>query len=135
MDFEALDDQRSNPSTNYTFNDISATWMSRRQALGLGFTSLVTALLPRQIQAQEASLTYGFTPVSLNSDDAIQLPAGYRWQKVASWGDPLTPGAKPFNFAQQSALDQARQFGFNNDFVGYCPLPAGKTTVTTACFV
>jgi len=38
-------------------------------------------------------------------------------------GDPVLPDAPAFDFIHQSAADQAKQFGFNNDFCGLVPLP------------
>jgi secreted PhoX family phosphatase len=43
------------------------------------------------------------------------------------WGDPLEPGAPAFDPLKQTAAAQARQWGYNNDFVGYLPLPPGST--------
>jgi secreted PhoX family phosphatase len=127
-ELEAADDRCNNPSTAPHFQAVRATWLNRRQALGLGLTSLVGALLPRHIHAAAPEGRLAFMPVSWNSDDAIHLPDGYRWQQLASWGDPLLPGAKPFNFEQQTPADQAQQFGFNNDYLGFCPLPAQSDT-------
>ncbi len=39
------------------------------------------------------------------------------------WGDPVLPGAPPFDPMTQSAAAQKLQFGYNNDFVGYLPMP------------
>lgn len=42
------------------------------------------------------------------------------------WGDPLFPDSPAFDVAGQTASAQARQFGYNCDFVRFYPLPAGS---------
>src|SRR5690606_2217982 len=42
------------------------------------------------------------------------------------WGDPLFPDSPAFDPRNQSAAAQRRQFGYNNDFVGYIGLPFGS---------
>ncbi len=64
-----------------------------------------------------------FTPVTASTADQLSVPPGYGWNVVLRWGDPLTPGAPVFDVHNQSADRQARQFGFNCDFVGWFPLP------------
>ncbi len=38
------------------------------------------------------------------------------------WGDKVAADAPAFDPMKQTSADQARQFGYNNDFVGYFPL-------------
>ena len=65
-----------------------------------------------------------FDPISLNNEDKITVAAGYRADVLLRWGDPLFPGAPEFDFANQTAAAQARQFGYNCDFVHFFPLGA-----------
>ena len=44
------------------------------------------------------------------------------------WGDPVVAGAPAFDPTNQTAAAQEKQFGYNNDFIGLHPLPAGSTT-------
>ena len=63
-----------------------------------------------------------FASVAPNSDDAVVVADGYDQGVVIRWGDPVLPGAPPFDLANQTAAAQRGQFGFNNDFLGLLPL-------------
>ncbi|WP_431971040.1 PhoX family protein [Nocardia sp. bgisy134] len=63
-----------------------------------------------------------FPPVAPNSEDAIIIPAGYELAVVIRWGDALFDDAPAFDFENQSAAAQARQFGYNCDFAALLPI-------------
>lgn len=65
-----------------------------------------------------------FDPVPPNKLDAVVVPDGYAQRVVIRWGDPVVPGAPKFDFTKQTAAAQAKQFGYNNDFVGLIPQDA-----------
>jgi hypothetical protein len=65
----------------------------------------------------------GFTPIQPTNVDDVVVPDGYSWEILLRWGDPLFPGAPEFDYANQTGVSQARQFGYNNDFVAFMPLP------------
>ena len=54
------------------------------------------------------------------------MPEGYASAVVVRWGDPVLPDAPAFDLDHQTADAQAKQFGYNNDFVAL--LPAGQPT-------
>ncbi|WP_116110297.1 PhoX family protein [Amycolatopsis ruanii] len=62
-----------------------------------------------------------FTPVAPNKADAVVIPDGWEQNVVIRWGDPVVTGAPKFDIAKQTAAAQAKQFGYNNDFVGLIP--------------
>lgn len=64
-----------------------------------------------------------FTPVAPNRRDAVVVPAGFRSDVVARWGDPVVKGAPAFDPYRQTPEAAAKQFGFNNDYVGIVELP------------
>ncbi|PMR60848.1 phosphatase [Verrucosispora sp. ts21] len=57
--------------------------------------------------------------------DTFVVPNGYDHAVLIRWGDPVVPGAPAFDLRRQTAAAQARQFGYNNDFVGVLPLDKG----------
>lgn len=62
-------------------------------------------------------------PARIGTQDFIDVPANYNVSLVIRWGDPVLPTAPQFDITNQTADRQAGQFGYNNDFVGYFPLP------------
>ncbi|MCP2236721.1 PhoX family protein [Prauserella halophila] len=62
-----------------------------------------------------------FDPVAPNTRDAVTVPEGYEQQVVIRWGDPVVADAPKFDVHNQTAAAQAKQFGYNNDFVGLIP--------------
>jgi uncharacterized protein len=69
----------------------------------------------------------GFSGVPVSRADTVVVPAGYGWQVVNAWGDPIRAGGAAFRGdASQSAADQALQAGMHHDGMGFFPLPAGS---------
>lgn len=52
-----------------------------------------------------------------------EVPQDHRTQVVMSWGDPVVKGSVRLDFANPTPAQQEATFGYNNDFVGYAPLP------------
>lgn len=118
-----------NPSSEPSFSAIVDTALSRRAVLG----GLAAAALVREVslpaQARPAgmrgdALTFAEAPHSIAENH--QVAAGYDAQVLIRWGDKVLADAPAFDPLAQSAAAQARQFGYNNDHIGYCPLPAGS---------
>src|SRR5262245_32188124 len=115
----------SNPTANESFAEVLTRRLDRRKFLqGAAATaSLVAVEAVLGVQTAEAAAPLSFAPIQANSDDRITLPPGYAAQVVLRWGDPLLPDVPAFDVNNQSAANQARQFGYNNDFVGFFPFP------------
>ncbi|WP_327089007.1 PhoX family phosphatase [Nonomuraea sp. NBC_01738] len=125
----------ANPTRNAYFGDIAADALSRRGALragalgalvvGAGIAGAVPALAEPEPAAapQEFAGRHGgrgdlrFSPVPPNKDDALRIPDGYSSSVVVRWGDPVLPDAPAFDFDNQTAEAQAKQFGYNCDYV------------------
>ena len=68
-----------------------------------------------------------FQDIPHTYDATHHVPAGYSADILVRWGDQIVPGGSaPFRPGTLSAAAQAKQFGYNNDFIAYQPLPAGS---------
>lgn len=123
------DDIPSNPSTAPTIGEIIDRRFSRRQALGgmaatAGLGLIGGALAPRPAAAAGPS-TLTFKELPHGYDERLHVADGYNAAVLIRWGDPVTADAPVFDPANQTAAAQLKQFGYNCDFVGFMPLPAG----------
>lgn len=115
-----------------TFQTVLNRRLSRRNFLVSGSALAAASALPGCSSstsppskvATHASLSFTELPQGLDSQLAVA--PGYDYGVLIRWGDPLFADAAEFNPQQQSAAQQAKQFGFNNDFIGFLPLPLGS---------
>ncbi|GGM21454.1 PhoX family protein [Micromonospora yangpuensis] len=63
-----------------------------------------------------------FKAIPPNKLDTLVVPNGYDHSVVIRWGDPVVPDGPGFDLHRQTAARQAKQFGYNNDYVGVLPL-------------
>ncbi|NES34669.1 PhoX family phosphatase [Micromonospora sp. PPF5-17] len=131
----ACDHPVPNTSANPYFGDLVEAEVSRRGvvragavgALVLGFGGTVAGALAGAAAAAAPTGGMGngaltFRPIPPNKLDTLVVPNGYDHAVVIKWGDPVVPGAPEFDLHHQTAAAQARQFGYNNDFVGVLPI-------------
>lgn len=57
----------------------------------------------------------------------IGVVEGYNTQVLLRWGDPLFADVDPMDYQNPTAEGQAKQFGYNNDFIAYLPLEKGSS--------
>jgi len=121
------DDRRSNPSDGRTLGEILIT---RRAAMkGLAAGAAVAAAggcsgAPEGSMPGKTSL--GFETVPSTLDARQRVAEGYRADVLVRWGDPVAPGAPAFDPSRLAADAQELQFGYNNDFLAFLPLPRGS---------
>ncbi len=122
-----------NPSNNESFSGVLGEAISRRGLLRGALASAVMLVIsdlpvaagvPASVREPD-TLLLGFQPIATSTEDRIVVPDGYAHNVIIRWGDPVLPGAPAFDVRQQSPQAQARQFGYNADFVAFFPLPAG----------
>ncbi|WP_375410669.1 PhoX family phosphatase, partial [uncultured Methylobacterium sp.] len=126
---EDREDVGANPSANATFGDIVAARFDRRDLLRglLGVGAIAAVVTPRALAADAAARVtaspFPFKEIAAGSDERHYVAEGHDADVLIRWGDPVLPGAPAFDPRDQSAAAQAQQFGYNNDFVGYFPMP------------
>jgi len=123
------DDLPSNQSGNTPFPEIVEARMSRRRILaGLGaaaaFGLVGQNMVSRRALAAGARSTLGFTETPHVYDSTHHVAPGYDAKVLLRWGDAVEAGAPPFDPMNQTAAAQAKQFGYNCDYIGFLPLPA-----------
>ncbi len=103
--------------------DIIAQRISRRQALGGIAASSILSLTTTKPAFGQARSSLNFTEIAHGYDTDFHVPEEHKPQILIRWGDPLFPDAPAFDPLRQTASAQSRQFGYNNDFVAFLPLP------------
>ena len=148
------------PNTTETsyFRDVAATVLSRRSVVGTGLSvAALTAVpvaraaaapaaapaAPAAAPAAAGAVRGGhgrpgglaFSPIApvATTVDAVTVPAGYRWDPILRWGDPILPGAPAFNGTRQTPEAQAGQFGYNNDYLDIIETNRAGTEALLVC--
>ena len=129
---EALDDCPQNPSIKETIGDIINARYHRRDVMRgmLGVAAIASVVSPSLLLAacsddEGDSEAFRFPEVAAGVDETHHVADGYDAQVLLRWGDPVFADAPPFDPRRQSAAAQLRQFGYNNDYVGFIPLNDG----------
>ena len=135
--YEEAENRGSNDSTNTTMGEIIAQRFNRRDILkgALAVSAITATVSPLALAAATraeagegaaaaAGASFNFRDVAAGIDENHHVADGYETQVLIRWGDAVLPEAPEFDPAAQTAAAQARQFGYNNDYVGYIPLPA-----------
>lgn len=76
----------------------------------------------------EVPHVYPARPGHAERAKSIEVADDHFTQVLLRWGDPILPGAPQFDSEHQSPAAQLQQFGYNNDFVAFLPLPRGSRT-------
>jgi secreted PhoX family phosphatase len=104
-----------------------------RSAAGAGMAAATLAVTgPRLVgiaSATEATRrvgALGFAPITLDTGPEPVVAEGHRITPFLRWGDPVVPDAPAFDPANQTPAAQARQAGYNCDWIGFLPLPEGS---------
>ncbi|MER9138531.1 PhoX family phosphatase [Mesorhizobium sp. M0830] len=126
---EENDGPAANPTDNRTMGEIIAARFSRRGFLkgSLAVSAIAATVSPLAlVSADEARAAEGsafaFDELEAGIDDKHHVAPGYDADVLLRWGDPLFADSPEFDPTKQSAQAQAKQFGYNNDYVGYLPI-------------
>ncbi|WP_426956800.1 PhoX family protein [Muricoccus radiodurans] len=131
-----IEDIGSNPSPRDPIRAVIRRRMTRRAALrgltGAAAGAVLAQDLVGEALAQVASavpasgLAFPEVAHQDSKSPGQAAPEGYEIQTVIRWGDPVLADAPAFDPASQSAASQAAQFGYNNDYLDFFPLPKGS---------
>jgi len=126
---EQADGAGHNFTNNPTMGEIISARFSRRGFLqgSLAVSAIAATVSPLALltasDARAASgSAFSFTEVEAGIDANHHVAEGYDADVLLRWGDALFADAPAFDPATQTAAAQARQFGYNNDYVGFIPL-------------
>jgi secreted PhoX family phosphatase len=125
-----------------TLQDVMARRLNRRAMMMAGTgAGLVLTMGPSLVGAQAtpeaspiaspvADVTAGptFEPIVLTEGDELTVANNHVAVPFLRWGEPIFADAPAFDFANQTAEAQARQAGYNCDWIGFYPLPQGSST-------
>lgn len=126
---------RSN-SVSKPFNDLLAERLTRRDVLRGSAAAGALAVAPGFVgsvfegkaYAAGTASSLGFTELKRVYDETHHVAPGFKAQVLARWGDRVLPGAPEFDPEKQTPEAQGQQFGYNNDFVAFLPLPLGSNS-------
>ena len=135
--YEALEDVSINPSDAPTLGDVINQRFSRRDLLKGMLGVAAVGALGRTPLLGEAQAAIGESPPPVTSftfdeiahgvDQTHHVASGYSADVLIRWGDRVLADAPVFDPQSPSAAAQLGQFGYNNDYVGYIPLPFGSS--------
>jgi len=121
----------SNPSTEPSISDLIERRFSRRDTMrglfGMAAAGALAGVVPGEAEAQAAGpSSFTYREISHTLDTTHHLPEGYDVKVLLRWGDAVEAGAPGFDINNVNAAAQARQFGYNCDYLDYKPLPMGS---------
>ncbi|NKK98403.1 DUF839 domain-containing protein [Rhizobium leguminosarum bv. viciae] len=128
---EDADGDGHNTSANPTMGEIIGKRFSRRNFLqgSLAVSAIAATVSPIVLMsadearaADNKGSAFNFSEVAAGVDDKHHVAEGYDAEILLRWGDAVLPGAPQFDPAKQTADAQNKQFGYNNDYVGFIPL-------------
>nr|WP_062226852.1 PhoX family phosphatase [Aureimonas frigidaquae] len=127
---EEADGEGRNPTGNRTMGDIIAARFSRRSFLqgSLAATAIAATVSPLAIataqdaRAENSGSRFDFPEVTAGIDAHHHVAEGYDADILLRWGDKIFADSPDFDPLAQTPEHQARQFGYNNDYVGYIPI-------------
>ena len=118
------DEEVSNHSANPTLAEAIEIRFGRRDLLRGGLAAGLAAALPASSAkaAGDDKFAFQFDEIEAKVSASHEVSQGYDVQILLRWGDALFADMPAFDPLTLSAADQARRFGYNNDFVGYLPI-------------
>lgn len=120
------DDTVSNESPKIDMAQLMQIRLSRRGALKGMAAAGVYGLFGCATTTRLADAPLTFTESGRFLDQIHHVAPGYDVATLIRWGDAMHVGSPPFRPGAQTAAEQEQQFGDNNDFIAFMPLPRGS---------
>jgi uncharacterized protein len=118
-----------NPTDNPTMGELIAARFSRRGFLkgSLAVSAIAATVSPMALiladdARAETKSAFSFEEVEVGIDEKHHVAAGYDADVLLRWGDGIFADSPEFDPRNQTPEAQAKQFGYNNDYVGYIPI-------------
>lgn len=122
------------PANAPCISQVIETRLTRRGALkgmaAAGVYGLFGCAAPVSTSPETSGSSLTFAESGRFMDETHHLAPGYKASVLLRWGDPLHTDAPVFDPYRQSAAAQERQFGANNDYIAFMPLPRGSQNST-----
>ncbi|MGB6318034.1 MAG: PhoX family phosphatase, partial [Litorimonas sp.] len=96
--------------------------LSAVSGLALAGCGAGAATRPASGKTAAATAGFDFQEIARGLDETHHVAADHAADVLIRWGDALFDDSPVFDPYNQSASAQARQFGYNNDFIGLVPL-------------
>ncbi|MEO3474036.1 PhoX family phosphatase [Roseomonas sp. CAU 1739] len=127
----AEDAGTSNPDPRRSIGALIEARYGRRALFGAGVAATALAMLPDAAAAQGVPVaggpsTLGFQELRHQLSQRDSVAEGYEAQTVIRWGDPIFADGAAFQAGRSTPGSQAKQFGYNNDYLDFFPLPQGS---------
>ncbi len=126
---EANEGPGHNPTDNPTMGELIAARFSRRGFLkgSLAVSAIAATVSPMALMLAddaraETKSAFNFEEVEAGIDEKHHVAAGYDADVLLRWGDGIFADSPEFDPRNQTPESQAKQFGYNNDYVGYIPI-------------
>lgn len=130
--FEQSEDIASNSHLDNTLGDVIERRYSRRDFLkgSLAVAAIAATFNPLAEAVAKAlpKTAFPFSEIQHGVDETHHVAEGYNADVLLRWGDPIFADSPAFDPFKQTADAQEKQFGYNNDYVGFLPLPLGSNT-------
>jgi len=127
------EDVAVNDSAGATIGDVIAERLNRRNLMtGALASSVIATALPQTFlsaaaaEVMTAKSAFSFREVAADTDGDHHVAEGYNADILIRWGDPILADAPVFAPNNQTAAAQSKQFGYNNDFLGYFPIEGSR---------
>ena len=126
---EEREDAGRNPSLNPTMGDVINYRFSRRSVLtgSLAVAAIASTVSPMALMAAgeakaAGASAFNFDEIEVAVGESHFVAPGYDANVLLRWGDKVFADAPEFDPLKQTAEAQLKQFGYNNDYVGFVPL-------------